>query len=94
MLGLALSVNSLLASNIGTTVGAARVLFNLAREKVMPKVFEKVNKENEPIVATMIVGLISALFTLIPLIVTGSPENAFTEISVISSIFWLSGRII
>jgi len=94
MLGLALSVNSLLASNIGTTVGAARVLFNLAREKVMPKVFEKVNKENEPIVATMIVGLISALFTLIPLIVTGSPENAFTEISVITSIFWLSGRII
>jgi len=94
MLGLALSVNSLLASNIGTTVGAARVLFNLAREKVMPKVFEKVNKENEPIVATMIVGLISALFTLIPLIVTGSPENAFTEISVVTSIFWLSGRII
>jgi amino acid transporter len=94
MLGLALSVNSLLASNIGTTVGAARVLFNLAREKVMPKAFEKVNKENEPIVATMIVGLISALFTLIPLIVTGSPENAFTEISVVTSIFWLSGRII
>ncbi|QGR20053.1 APC family permease [Stygiolobus azoricus] len=94
MLGLVLSINSLLASNIGTTVGAARVLFNLAREKVMPKVFEKVNKENEPIVATMIVGLISALFTLIPLIVTGSPENAFTEISVITSIFWLSGRII
>lgn len=94
MLGLALSVNSLLASNIGTTVGAARVLFNLAREKVMPKVFEKVNKENEPIVATIVVGLISALFTLIPLIVTGSPENAFTEISVVTSIFWLSGRII
>ncbi|BCU69378.1 APC family permease [Stygiolobus caldivivus] len=94
MLGLLMSVNSLLASNIGTTVGAARVLFNLAREKVMPNIFEKINKENEPIVATMAVGIISALFTIIPLVITGSVENAFTEISVITSIFWLTGRII
>ena len=94
LIGLLMSINSLLASNIGTTVGAARVLFNLAREKVMPKIFEKVNEEREPIVATIVVGIISAMFTIIPMMVTGSAENAFTEISVITSIFWLIGRII
>jgi amino acid transporter len=84
----------LLASNIGTTIGAARVLFNLARERAMPKVFEKVNKEYEPTIATVTIGLISALFTVVALAYTGSPDNAFQEISVITSVFWLLGRIV
>jgi len=94
MIGLIISVNSLLASNIGTTVGSARVLFNLAREKVVPKAFEKTNKLNQPIIATLFIGLLSALFTVISIIGTGSVESAFTEISVITSIFWLAGRIV
>ncbi|MDT7875344.1 MAG: APC family permease [Sulfolobaceae archaeon] len=94
LLVLLLSLNSLLASNIGTTIGAARVLFNLARERAMPKVFEKVNKEYEPIIATVTIGLISALFTVVALAYTGSPDNAFQEISVITSVFWLLGRIV
>ncbi|MEM0165775.1 MAG: amino acid permease, partial [Saccharolobus sp.] len=36
MIALILSINSLLTSNIGTTIGAARVLYNLAREKAAP----------------------------------------------------------
>jgi len=94
MIGLILSVNSLLASNIGTTVGSARVLFNLAREKVVPKTFEKTNKLNQPIIATLFIGLLSTLFAGISIIGTGSVESAFTEISVITSIFWLAGRIV
>jgi len=94
MIGLIMSVNSLLASNIGTTVGSARVLFNLAREKVVPKTFEKTNKLDQPIMATLFIGLLSALFTVISIIATGSVESAFTEISVITSIFWLAGRIV
>ena len=94
MIGLIMSVNSLLASNIGTTVGSARVLFNLAREKVVPKTFEKTNDLDQPIMATLFIGLLSALFVVISIIATGSVESAFTEISVITSIFWLAGRIV
>ena len=94
MIGLVMSVNSLLASNIGTTVGSARVLFNLAREKVIPKTFEKTNKLEQPIIATLFIGLLSTIFTVVSITGTGSVENAFTEISVIASIFWLTGRII
>ena len=94
MIGLIMSINSLLTSNIGTTVGSARVLFNLAREKVVHKTFEKTNKLNQPIVATLFIGLLSTIFAVVSIIATGSVENAFTEISVITSIFWLTGRII
>ena len=94
IIGLIMSVNSLLASNIGTTVGSARVLFNLAREKVVPKTFEKTNKLNQPIIATLFIGLLSTIFTVVSIIATGSIESAFTEISVMTSIFWLAGRII
>lgn len=94
MIGLLMSINSLLASNIGTTVGSARVLFNLARERAMPKVFEKVNKTKEPIIATLTIGLISTLMTIFSTLITGSVSNAFNEISVITSIFWLAGRIV
>ncbi|BAB67470.1 APC family permease [Sulfurisphaera tokodaii] len=94
MIGLLMSINSLLASNIGTTVGSARVLFNLAREKAMPKLFEKTNRTQEPIMATMFVGILSALFTIFSIIITGSVQNAFNEISVVTSVFWLAGRII
>ncbi|WP_369611597.1 APC family permease [Sulfurisphaera javensis] len=94
MIGLLMSINSLLASNIGTTVGSARVLFNLAREKAMPKILEKVNRTQEPIIATIIIGFISTLFVIFSTIITGSISNAFNEISVITSVFWLTGRII
>ncbi|AHC50915.1 amino acid permease [Sulfolobus acidocaldarius SUSAZ] len=94
LISLILSINSLLASNIGTTVGAARILFNLAREKAMPKVFSRLNSEREPLIATVVVGLISAIFALSSLTYTGSADVAFTEISFISSLFWLAGRIV
>jgi len=94
IIGLIMSINSLLASNIGTTVGSARVLFNLAREKVIPKTFEKTNKLNQPIAATLFIGILSTIFAVVSIIATGSVESAFTEISVITSIFWLVGRII
>lgn len=93
-IGLIMSINSLLASNIGTTVGSARVLFNLARERVVPKFFEKTNKLSQPLISTLFIGFLSTLFTIIAIVSTGSVDNAFNEISVITSIFWLTGRII
>ncbi|MGC9106359.1 MAG: APC family permease [Thermoprotei archaeon] len=89
-----LSINSLLASNIGTTLGAARILFNLARERAAPLALTRTNKKGEPLVATLLVGALSATFTGIALGFTGDVESAFNEISVVVSVFWLAGRII
>ena len=92
---LLLSLNSLIMSNVGTTVGSARIFFNLAREKAMPKVFSRLNKQMQPIVATVFAGALSLLFGLIALVYTGfNVDQAFNEISVVVSVFWLAGRIV
>jgi amino acid transporter len=89
-----LSINSLLASNIGTTVGAARILFNLSRENAAIKAFSRVSKSGQPIIATITVGLLSMAFLLIALGYAGNVQRAFDEISVVVSVFWLAGRIV
>ncbi|AWR97531.1 amino acid permease [Acidianus sulfidivorans JP7] len=90
---LILSVNSLLSSNIGTTLGSARILFNLARENAAPSIFSKVNKKNEPIIATLIIGTITASVAVAAILSVGV-NAAFSDISLITGIIWLSGRII
>jgi amino acid transporter len=93
VIGLILSINSLLSSNIGTTLGAARIIFNLSREGSAPKIFSKVNKSGEPLLATLFVGSISGIIAFISVFAVGI-TNAFLEISVISSLLWLGGRVI
>lgn len=93
MIALILSINSLLTSNIGTTIGAARVLYNLAREKAAPAFFIKVNSSGEPILATAIVGIITALIAAFSIQFLGF-EGAFTEIAAVEGILWLLGRIL
>ncbi|MBW9140726.1 MAG: APC family permease [Candidatus Aramenus sp.] len=92
-IALILSINSLLSSNIGTTVGAARILFNLARENAAPKVFSRVNKAGEPIVATLFVGGITAAVTISSIMAVGI-DQAFQEVSLISGLLWLTGRVV
>ncbi len=92
---LILSVNSLVMSNVGTTVGSARIFFNLSRERAIPKIFSKLNRSKQPVVATLFAGIISAVFGLVALLYTGfNVSAAFQEISVIVSVFWLAGRIV
>ncbi len=93
LIALIMSINSLFASNIGTTLGAARIIFNLSREKSAPTVFSKVNKSNEPIIATVFIGSITALVTALSVVFLGI-NTAFADISAISGILWLTGRII
>ncbi len=93
VIGLILSVNSLLSSNIGTTVGAARIIFNLSREGSAPKIFSRVNKSGEPLYATLFVGSLTGIIAFTSVFMVGI-TNAFLEISVISSLLWLSGRVV
>ncbi|PVU76054.1 amino acid permease, partial [Acidianus hospitalis] len=93
LIALVMSINSLFASNIGTTLGAARIIFNLSREKSAPAIFSKVNKSHEPVIATIFVGSITGLVTALSVIFLGI-NTAFADISAITGILWLSGRII
>ncbi|MEM4025111.1 MAG: amino acid permease, partial [Metallosphaera sp.] len=90
---LILAVNSLLASNIGTTIGSSRILFNLAREDAAPTFLKHSMKNGEPVVATLLIGGLSALFSVIFTMGLGI-SSAFTDVAAISGIFWLAGRII
>ncbi|MEM1645688.1 MAG: APC family permease [Ignisphaera sp.] len=87
-----LAINSLLSSNIGTTVGASRILFNLARENAAPKIFLITNKHKQPIVSTVVVGIISGIFTIIPILYLGIYQ-AFVEVAAVESILWILGRV-
>jgi len=91
-IALVMSMNSLLSSNIGTTIGAARVLYNLAREKAAPKFFLKTNKEGEPLLATITVAFITAIVTVVSIFTLGI-ALAFTEVSSVTGILWLLGRV-
>lgn len=87
-----LSINSLLSSNIGTTLGSARILFNLAREGAAPKVFLKTTKEGQPILATLLIGGITAIVAVLGLVYLGY-ANALGEIGAVTSVLWLLGRV-
>ncbi|QGA55217.1 amino acid permease [Sulfolobus sp. E5-1-F] len=88
-----LSINSLLASNIGTTIGAARILFNLARENAASKIFTKVNRSGEPLVATAVIGISTAIIAVLSVSVLGI-TGAFTEVAAVEGVLWLLGRIL
>ncbi|WP_338599229.1 APC family permease [Sulfolobus tengchongensis] len=88
-----LSLNSLLTSNIGTTVGAARILFNLAREKAAPSIFLNVNDSGEPIIATVLIGASTASVTVLSVMTLGI-STAFTEVAAVEGVLWLLGRIL
>ena len=82
-----------LASNIGTTIGAARILFNLARENAAPKIFTKVNRSGEPLVATAMIGISTAMIVVLSVSVLGI-TGAFTEVAAVEGVLWLLGRIL
>ncbi len=92
LIALILSINSLLSSNIGTTIGASRVLFNLAREDAAPKIFLKTNKSGEPVMSTIAIALITAVVTVVSVFTLGL-VTAFTEVSAVTGILWLLGRL-
>ncbi|EZQ04873.1 amino acid permease [Candidatus Acidianus copahuensis] len=92
-IALILSLNSLYSSNVGTTLGSARILFNLSREKSAPAFLSKVNKDGEPILATITIGLITAVVTGLSVTLVGV-QNALVYTSFITGIFWLTGRIV
>ncbi|WP_449463096.1 APC family permease [Tardisphaera miroshnichenkoae] len=87
-----LALNSILASNVGTTVAPARVLFNLARERAAPASFMKLNRFLEPLAGTVLVGIISA--ALAAGYLTLGVDAAFTQLSLIASFFWMLGRTV
>ncbi|BDC19591.1 APC family permease [Acidianus sp. HS-5] len=93
LIALIMSINSLFASNIGTTLGAARIIFNLSREKSAPSAFSKVNSSKEPVIATIFIGSVTGIVTALSVVFLGI-NIAFADISAISGILWLSGRII
>jgi len=92
-IALVMSANSLLASNIGTTLGSARILFNLGREGAAPRFLTNVTKSGEPLVSTLLVALLSALVVALFTSVLGL-SDAFAIVGVITGIFWLMGRVI
>jgi amino acid transporter len=92
IIALILSINSLLASNIGTTVGAARILYNLAREKAAPKIFTKVNKQGEPILTTLIAGISTVIIVILSVQFLGITA-AFSEVAAVEGVLWILGRI-
>ncbi|MEM0272061.1 MAG: APC family permease [Thermoprotei archaeon] len=88
-----LALNSLLVQNIGVTVGAARILFNLARERSAPKVFAGVRNNGQPLAATLFVGLITGILTIASTLWLGI-MGAFAVLGVPLSVLWVLGRTI
>ncbi len=84
---------SLLISNIGTTLAAARILYNLSRENASPKIFQSVNSRGQPHIATLLVGLLtSALLSLFTLL--AGFTGAFISLGAITGVLWILGRIL
>lgn len=88
-----LGVNSILVQNIGSTVSAARILFNLARENSAPKAFGRVLENGQPLVATIFVGLVSGILAAGSIAWLGV-EGAFTVLGIPLSVLWVLGRTI
>jgi len=87
-----LAINSLLISNVGTTLSAARTMFNLGREEALPSFLTYLNRELEPAAATLLVGLAGVAITVLCLPL--GPERAFSEVSLVASFFWVLGRTV
>ncbi|MGC8670205.1 MAG: APC family permease [Thermoprotei archaeon] len=87
-----LALNSILSSNVGTTVAPARVLFNLARERAAPANFLKLNRFFEPLMGTILVGIVSA--GLAGGYLTLGVDAAFAQLSLLASFFWMLGRTV
>ncbi|MEM0365551.1 MAG: APC family permease [Acidilobaceae archaeon] len=88
-----IATKSLLISNIGTTVAAARILFNLSREKAAPEIFQYTNKYKQPHIATLTVGIVTIIITITSLELLGARE-AFIQLGAVTGILWILGRVI
>lgn len=93
LLVILIATKSLLISNIGTTLAAARILYNLARENSAPEVLAKVNDRGQPVTATLLVGFITAILTLLSITIL-DPRTAFVEMGAVTGVFWIAGRIL
>ncbi len=87
-----LALNSLLASNVGTTIAPSRVVFNLAREGALPSSLLRLNRFFEPLVGTLLAGAIS--IALAAGYLTLGVDVAFAQLSLIASFFWILGRTV
>jgi amino acid transporter len=89
----ALAVNSLIVSNVGTNLSASRILFSLAREGGAPTVFSKIHsKHRTPYISALSVGAISVALSIGVPLVTGF-ELAYTIFTIAASFCWILGRI-
>ncbi|MCX8195972.1 MAG: APC family permease [Acidilobaceae archaeon] len=88
-----IATKSLLISNVGTTLAAARIFFNLARENAAPEILQSTNVHGQPHVATLLVGLLTALITLAFGELLGYAE-AFVNLGVATGILWILGRVL
>jgi len=93
VLVIAIAVKSLLISNIGTTLAAARILYNLAREGSAPDILAYVNSRGQPAAATLLVGLATAAITLTSITIF-DVRTAFIELGAITGVLWIAGRIL
>ncbi|MCL5788192.1 MAG: amino acid permease [Candidatus Marsarchaeota archaeon] len=88
-----LSINSILVQNIGATVSASRILFNLSREDSAPARFSNVAKNGQPVAATLAVGAATALITFGSVFGLGV-TYAFASLSIPLSVLWVLGRTV
>lgn len=93
LLVILIAAKSLLISNIGTTLAAARILYNLAREGSAPEILGKVNDRGQPFTATLLVGIVTVALTLVS-IATLDIRTAFIELGAVTGILWIAGRIL
>ncbi|MEN2999601.1 MAG: APC family permease [Acidilobaceae archaeon] len=88
-----IATKSLLVSNVGTTLAAARILFNLARENAAPSFLQATNAHRQPHYATLLVGLLTVAITFGFAEAFGYRE-AFVHLGVATGILWIVGRAI
>lgn len=88
-----IAAKSLLISNIGTTLAAARILYNLSREGSAPEILSSVNSRGQPVIATALVGFLTTAITLTAIATLGV-KTAFIEVGALTGIFWIAGRIL
>lgn len=87
------ATKSLLISNIGTTLAAARILYNLSREDAAPRIFQSVNSKGQPYVATLLVGLLTSTLLFLFTLAAGF-TGAFIALGAVTGILWIVGRVL
>lgn len=88
-----IATKSLLVSNVGTTLAAARIFFNLARENAAPSFLRSTNSHGQPHLATLLTGLLTVIITIFFTEAFGYRE-AFVHLGVATGILWILGRAI